>query len=321
MTLVEQVRTSARRIALDARHVRIDEARLAVLADRLKGAVVPAWDHELHYFDGTEKSVLYTLLLDAVNFCFWPSSFETAHNGKRYGKEDGYCALAVALKRAFEEDEPLLTEPQRMAMTYPNELEIMLDCEGQIPLLEERAANVRNLGMTLVADYDGDVRNLLAAARGDAVLLAEELATRFDCYDDVRPYRGGSVPILKRAQLCASDIAGSFGGRGPGALANADKLTCFADYKLPQLFHADGIFAYAPALDASVRGLKELVEGSEEEVEIRACTIDAVERLKGMLAARGRNLSAREIDWLLWNESIIPGRLSVPHHRTITTSY
>ena len=245
----------------------------------------------------------------------------TAYKGKTYGGDDGYCALAVALKRAFEEDEPALTDPERMARVSPDELELLLNCDGTVPLLEERAANVRNLGSTLLDGYDGQAGNLLSAARGDALLLAEELATYFDCYDDVRPYRGGGIPILKRAQLCASDIAGSFGGRGPGALANADKLTCFADYKLPQLFHADGIFAYAPALDAAVRGCKELPEGSEEEVEIRACTIDTVERLKGMLAARGRTLSAREIDWLLWNESIVPGRLSVPHHRTITTSY
>ncbi|HTM67984.1 MAG TPA: queuosine salvage family protein, partial [Candidatus Binatia bacterium] len=309
------------RVAAEARHVRIDDGKLRELAAKLEGAAVPSWDKELHFFDGTEKSVLYTLLLDAANFCFWPSAFETTYRGRTYGREDGYCALSVALKRAFEEDDPALTDPARLARLGPGELGEALGCEGDVPLLDERAENVRNLGATLLSRYEGDVRNVLDAAYGDAPAFAEELALHFACYDDVRPYRGRGVPILKRAQLCASDIVGSFGGEGLGALANADRLTCFADYKLPQLFHADGAFVYAPGLDAAVRGLKELPEGSEEEVEVRACTIEAVERLKAMLAERGRGLSAREIDWLLWNESIVPGRLTVPHHRTITTSY
>lgn len=321
MTLVEKVRTSAALVAAGARHVRIDDARLAGLADKLRGAQVPAWDRELHFFDGGAKSVLYTLLLDAVNFCFWPSAFETTYKGRTWGREDGYCALSVALKRAFEEDEPALTRAEGLAGLDAETLETVLDCRGDVPLLEERAANARDLGATLLDRYDGEAANVLEAAGGDAVLLAEELAANFRCYDDVRPYRGGSVPIMKRAQLCASDLAGSFGGEGIGRLTNADKLTCFADYKLPQLFHADGVFVYASALDAAVRAGRQLPEGCEEEVEIRECTIEAVERLKVMLAARGRSLSAREIDWLLWNESIVPGRLTVPHHRTLTTSY
>jgi len=301
--------------------VRIDEAPLGELASKLMGAVVPSWDHELHFFDGTEKSVMYTLLLDAVNFCFWPTpEYRVDHLGKRYGDEDGYPALAVALKRAFEEGVPLW-EPARLASLTEAEFRHVLRGEGELALMERRLAHARDLGETLVRRYGGSVRGLLEAAKGDAVALVEELASHFVCYADDRPWRGESIQVLKRAQLCASDLVGSFGGQGLVRLAGANELTCFADYKLPQLFHADGIFVYAPALDAAVRGLKELPEGSEEEVEIRACTIDAVERLKTMLAERGRTLSAREIDWLLWNESILPGRLSVPHHRTITASY
>ena len=31
----------------------------------------PTWDTRYHFFDGTERTVNWLLLLDALNFCFW----------------------------------------------------------------------------------------------------------------------------------------------------------------------------------------------------------------------------------------------------------
>ncbi len=320
--MIGQVREHAARVAGASRHVRIADGPLRETAAGLKDVPVPAWDGELHFFDGTEKSVMYVLLLDAVNFCFWPKAFETEYRGKRYGREDGYCALAVALKRAFEEGVVALWEPATLAVLTPESWRDALRMEGEVPLLDERFVNARNLGATLVARYGGDVRVLLDRVDHDAAKLATELATHFACFADERTYDGVRFPVLKRAQICASDIAGSFAATGGvGALANADKLTCFADYKLPQLFHNDGVFVYDAELDRKIRAREELAENAEEEVEIRANTIVAVSRIKAELAAMGRDISEREIDWLLWNESVKPGRLAVPHHRTVTTSY
>lgn len=321
--MIDRVREHAILVSFASRHVRIADGPLRLLAGKLKDVPVPAWDGELHFFDGTEKSVMYVMLLDAVNFCFWPKAFETEYRGKRYGKEDGYCALAVALKRAFEEGGLAVWEPSVLAALTPEQWGGVLRIEGELPLFDERLKNARDLGSTLLARYDGDVRVLLDRTGHDAYVLASELAANFACFVDERAYDGvGRFPVLKRAQICASDLAGSFAATGGvGALTGADKLTCFADYKLPQLFHNDGVFVYDSALDKKIRALEELAENSEEEVEIRANTIIAVSRIKTELAAMGRRISEREIDWLLWNESVKPGRLAVPHHRTVTTSY
>lgn len=320
--MMEQVREHAARVSAASRHVRIADGPLRELAAMLRDVPVPAWDGELHFFDGTEKSVMYVLLLDAVNFCFWPNAFETEYRGKRYGKEDGYCALAVALKRAFEEGDIALWEPATLAALTPGAWRQVLRTEGEMPLFDERLANARDLGATLVTRYGGDVRVLLGRVGNDAAKLAAELATRFACYADERVYDGVRFPVLKRAQICASDIAGSFAAtEGVGALTGSEKLTCFADYKLPQLFHNDGVFVYDAALDEKIRNFEQIPENAEEEVEIRANTIVAVSRIKAELASLGRDISEREIDWLLWNESVKPGRLTVPHHRTVTTSY
>ena len=59
--------------------------------------------------------------------------------------------------------------------------------------------------------------------------------------------------------------------------------------------------------------------GSEEEVELRAATVVAVEELVGLLRREGRNLLPFQVDWLLWNLS--QKGLSVPHHLTLTWAY
>ncbi len=318
--MVGSIRAAAERIAAEKTYIRIDDAKLIALAVSLKDRPIPAWDNGLHFFDGGPKSVMYTLLLDAVNFCFWPSVFVTEYQGKRYGLEDGYCALSVALKRAFEEGIPLW-DPTFLTQIDVKTLKNILRFDGDICLLEERAANARNLGETLVKKYHGDPSTLLAEAGHDAARLADLLAADFDCYRDERVWRGETFAVMKRAQICASDLAGSFNAGGVVRLTGAEKLTCFADYKLPQLFHADGVFVYSADVEKRILAQELIPENSEEEVAIRANTILVVERLKKEIAALGREISAREIDWLLWDESITPGRLNVPHHRTLTTAY
>ena len=153
------------------------------------------------------------------------------------------------------------------------------------------------------------------------VALATAVARDFAAYQDARTWAGETVPILKRAQIFVSDLAGAFGSHGFGAISGLDDLTCFADYKLPQLFRSAGAFVYAPDLDRRIRELEIIPADSPAEVEIRGNTIEAIERLKVILTAHGRPLQSREIDWLLWHESLRPGAVTEPHHRTVTTSY
>jgi hypothetical protein len=60
----------------------------------------------------------------------------------------------------------------------------------------------------------------------------------------------------------------------------------FADYVVPAVLRHWGILEYSSALAASVDGQSEIAAGSEEEVEIRACTITAVEQLRETLCNR-----------------------------------
>lgn len=61
-------------------------------------------------------------------------------------------------------------------------------------------------------------------------------------------------------------------------------LTMFADYRVPQLLRQVGVLKYSEALSASIDQYHEIPVGSEEEVEIRAGTVIAVERIQAALA-------------------------------------
>ena len=65
-----------------------------------------------------------------------------------------------------------------------------------------------------------------------------------------------------------------------------------------------------------------LAFGSEEETEIRAATVQAVERLKHILNSdhQAHTISVH-IDWLLWQKGEALRTDIRPHHRTLTIFY
>jgi hypothetical protein len=98
-----------------------------------------------------------------------------------------------------------------------------------------------------------------------------------------------------------------------------------ADYRVPQILREKGVLQYAPGLAARVDGLEEIPAGSEAEVEVRAATVVAVERLRAAVGARhGRGRGpplAVAVDWVLWEAGEAAHARCRPHHRTRTIFY
>jgi hypothetical protein len=109
-------------------------------------------------------------------------------------------------------------------------------------------------------------------------------------------------------------------GKGIGRFSDLGYLTAFADYKLPQYFCYKKIFEYAPELKKKILRGAMIPAGSRDEMELRAATICAVEKLDGALLRRGVDLYPFAVDWLLWNSSKRE-KLSMPHHLTKTVFY
>jgi len=169
---------------------------------------------------------------------------------------------------------------------------------------------------------DASFAQIVSAANGNGEALVAEVVRRFPSFDDVATYDGQPVKLYKRAQILISDLHGIFGGQGLGSFTDLDRLTAFADYKIPQVLREAGILVYSDALAATVDRQELIPPGDVREVEIRAATIWSCELLRQALdsPASGASLRAFEVDWLLWSDA--QGRtISKPYHRTRTVFY
>jgi len=275
-------------VVASARDVRLGplDRLLAEAGDR----PVPRWDGSRHYAGPAERTLRYLLVLDTVNFSFWG------------GSAGGYWQLAERLRDAFATGEELSDAEGLTGVTAGRLRELL----GDLPMLEERAQALRELGGH---GFDGLVQDTAAGT-------AAALAARLPSYADVATYGGRSVPLLKRAQIAPADLHGA----GVAAFPDLAALTCFPDYKLPQVLRHFGAFEYSRELARRIDGWEELRPGEPAEVEIRAATVVAVERLRDALAERGRPLLSIEVDWILWDlsQGLYPVR---PYHRTRTVFY
>lgn len=307
-----------------ARFVRVDFAAASALADDLARdhPSPPLWDAAHHFVDdrpgGDARTAQYVLVLDALNFCFWGEPrWQVEYEGEWV---NGYYALAVALKRAIGEGFPLLDASYLSSLTDAD-LRDILRGRGEIPLFAERLANLHEVGRALAEHHEGQFANLVRRAGGSAVVLALAIVREFSSFNDVTTWRGREVRFYKRAQICVADLAGALGGQGLGRFTDLDRLTAFADYKVPQVLRRVGVLVYTPELAALLDSRTLIPPGSEEEVEIRATTVWGVEHIRRAVAGRGVALAATEIDWLLWERGQRTSEHDRPYHLTRTIYY
>ena len=327
------VLASTRPVVEQAAWVTIDHARVEAVADELAAitAEPTPWAHPLHFTDpaNPERTAAWVLVLDALNFCFWS---ERPDPDVRWRVEwrgetvDGYWALAATLSRAMEEGYPL-DDPSWLANLSPVDLRRILrpaeaGCE-QIPLFGNRLANLQELGRGLLEIGGGRsaAAELIRACNGSALELVARVAVTFPSFNDIAWYGGSEVRFYKRAQILAADLAGALDGEPLGHFTDLDRLTAFADYKVPQVLRRFGVLEYEPDLTERIARYELLPPGSAEEVEIRAATLWGVEELRLALGRRGRAQTASEIDWLLWQAGQELPPDAEPYHRTLTVFY
>ncbi len=319
--------TATARVLREAQLVSLDLASIAALAQSWAASAWPASSAtlaELHAPGAPERIPNFTLLLDALNFCFWGEPGRPRWRVTwREQTHDGYDALAAALSRAVEEGLPLW-DADWLANLAAETLERILRPDPgcpSIPLFAERLTNAREVGRTLAGRYEGQFANVVEDAGYDAVTLALTLEREFWAFADVPCGNGQPVPVRPRAQIGAADRRALTGGAGVGAIRGMERLTAFADYKLPQLLRRVGAIQYAPELAARVDSYTLIPAGSPPEVEIRAATLWAVELLRRELARLGVERYASEIDYRLWSESQARLPDERPYHRTRTIYY
>lgn len=309
-------------VAQYSNHVAINETAILAFADgfslhELQELISPkAFDRDLHFVDESraELTAQYLLVVDSLNFCFWPSD----------GLE--YEHLSKGLKARVEADPSCISAQSLISMTAEqvSSLFLLPSPNQLIPLADERARLLNEVGRVLLGSFQGQAANLIRAAEGSARKLLEMIASHFPGFRDHAIYKGRQVFIYKRAQIFIADLYGAFAGKDLGSFSDIETITMFADYRVPVVLQKMGILDYHPLLSQIVEKKQEVVPGSTEEVEIRAMTIVAVERMRLALMAKhpeaeGKLLSLH-IDWWLWGEGERT-REQDTHHRCLTIYY
>lgn len=319
MSLFDEIRAACAEVARRARFVRIDEAGLHRLADRLVAEPVSAsGDPARRPFDDDATTLAFVVSLDAVNF----GSGWFPRLVKREGRS-GYFTIAGGLEDHVRESGPPTADFLERATA--GSCAVLFGQPLHDPDVTElmglfaRAWN--ELGACLRLHHDGSFERLVDAAGGRAEWLVRELAT-LDSYRDECVYQGDlRVPLYKRAQITVSDLHVAFGGRGYGAFSDIDALTMFADNLVPHVLRVEGALEYDAALLARIEAGELLAAGSAEEIEIRAVGLHAVERLVGACRARGLATNAPALDHRLWHRGQDPRIKRHPRHRTRCTFY
>ena len=152
-----------------------------------------------------------------------------------------------------------------------------------LPMLEERMTNLRQVGSVLCQYFDGTFEKVLERADKDVTKLIHIVTSNFSCFNDVGIFESQPVQFQKRVQILIADIWACFEGAGFGEFRDIGQLTMFPDYRVPQSLLFLEVISYTNEFFARIHNEELLPRGEREEMEIRGCSIHAVELISQML--------------------------------------
>ena len=317
--LFETIRAACAQVAAGATWVRIDHERLVAYAREIAPEVLGVVGHDpgRERFDDLETTISFVISLDAINF----GSGYFPHLRKLTGMS-GYHTIASSLRDHVADNGPLRATflqsmtPARCASIF-----------GQVPdggaadeLMALFSTALTDLGESVATRHDGSFTRLVSACDHRAAALVTEL-DRLPFFHDVATYRGFDVPLYKRAQITANDLALALDGHGLGRFDDIERLTMFPDNLVPHVLRVDGVLTFDPDLVARIDRVENIASGSEPEVEIRAVALHAVEVLCRALQHAGVAAHARDLDTFLWNRGAAAPYKAIARHRTRCVFY
>ncbi|THF95832.1 hypothetical protein TEA_013509 [Camellia sinensis var. sinensis] len=149
---------------------------------------------------------------------------------------------------------PFETAPIGSTFFAGSELRKWLILPRPLPLEDERVR-------LLHENFEGKASNLVESCGKSAVKLVALVTSHFPgifnfciagsnytCFRDHTVYKGHQIFLSKRAQIFASDLRGSFKGKGYGEFNDIGAITIFADYIVSAVLRQLGVLRYNSSL-------------------------------------------------------------------------
>ena len=203
-----------------------------------------------------ESSAAFVITLDAINF----GSGYFPYLRKREGMS-GYHTVAGALRDRVTEHGPISARWLReVDVSTCNAIFDQPDTEFAQELMGLFAGALRDLG-EFISGFDDSFVAFVRSAGHSAAHIVDQL-DRMPYFHDVATYRGLQVPIYKRAQITAFDLAQAFADRDLGRFDDLHRLTMFADNLVPHVLRVDGVLRFSDELVARIERVDDIVSGS-----------------------------------------------------------
>ncbi|KAK5083458.1 hypothetical protein LTR05_005960 [Lithohypha guttulata] len=282
-------------------------------------------EHGLHPKAKDESTVNFIFTMDLLNFSFWSTlsedkRFQIDYKGRSW---TGYWSLVAILQRALEE----ATDSQLRHVFRSS-------TDEEMPLLDDRINLLRESGAILEEEFDGLPINVIKQADHSAARFVNLLVDHFPGFRDEHVFHGKTVRFYKRAQIMVADLWAAFNGQDFGSFDDVQHITIFPDYRIPQILQSLNVLWYSPRLETKIKRGEEIRSGENMEIEVRGCSIWAVELLRREMVRQHpeakERFNAVLIDFFLYDfckqqeeQAKADGTKDdiLPHHRTRSTWY
>ena len=247
--------------------------------------------------------------------------FQVDYEGQLRSDSD---AMVACLKRAMDSGIPILDGRFLGALTRL-QMEQIFAGNMEMPMLNEKLQNFREVGKVLAERYDGYFHNFIKSCPpqlyDNGKGLVDRLVTEFPRFNDVSVYDGSEIKFYKLAQLGFWGIYSGLRPTNTLPLADIGKMTAFADYIIPVGLRLLGITSYSADLEHALNTYQLIPRDSPQEIEIRAHSLYATALLAeeiNKIRPTGQQIIIPQIDARLWSHY---HTTFWPHHLTRTIMY
>lgn len=323
------VLTSVAAIIDDTRHVHTSLTEIERVADWMAyeafGSPTGGPAGPFDWGSDPDQVIDATMVKATLDFAFTDFAtgvkFEVDYQGQRWSDSE---AMFACLHQALVAGVPVL-DGEYLATVTRDDLDRIFRGNIEMPMLEERAAILNEVGAILAGAHQGRYHRFIRACPpvmydgGEGIL--ERLVVEFPRFADHSDFHGTRVVFHKLAQLALWSLHLAVGERGGFVLRDLGAMTAFADYIVPVALRVMRVLEYSPELESHISAGEEIRRDSEEEVEIRAHSLYATARLTDAINRRrpaDRQLVIPQVDFRLWSAY---HATTWPHHLTRTVMY
>lgn len=322
--LSQEARRTCASVARNATHVRINRDAIGrVVRDELRGrigadgAIFPAVPEAL----GREACLNYALMLQAFNFGSWADSRDLRSvNGSLFATKQK--ALLGFFQSCDDVVGVLKSDPKKFLL-------------GAFPFLFSGGATFQRQKAELLADHMDVAEGLgaffdkfegvgISSFFGNGSMPASQMLSEISkcsAFRDCSMYKGELVWFLKKAQLAVTHISNTFNVFDGAIVPGVDQLTIYADNGVPFTLRNLGILEFDDKLASDISRRNLIVAGSDEEVEIRACSIVVCAIIAGELEKLIPSVNERMVDSVLWKMARETSGVAAFRHRCRTIFY